>query len=362
VLGLIPQNEKSDLEIAMSTLAKRRGFVSETRICIKNKGNKTATGVHVQLLLPSVSYLYAASPSPTAQVAKQCTWQYNQLQAFQSECIVVQDSTGLDLPIHSEITFAASVQGYEDEFSVENNTTMLTEKIVGAIDPNDMLASPEGIGEEHYLRNDERIRYRIRFQNVGTYAASLVIIRNQLPEGLDWNTIQWEGASHPYQLRARQGNMEFRFFPIHLPDSTSNEKESHGYIEYSIKPLPNFTGKLYNQASIQFDYEEPITTNRIMHTLYAQAGAHRLLAYPNPCESEVHVRLSSFLDPELSERTIKSATLRNAQWHPVWYQQNETASEFTLRPTSLSPGIYWLEATDEFGITYRTALLVMPKP
>ena len=57
--------------------------------------------------------------------------------------------------------------------------------------------------------------------------------------------------------------VEFRFDGIDLPDSTSNEPESNGFVSYRIKPIGNLQPNeiVENTAYIYFDFNEPVITN-----------------------------------------------------------------------------------------------------
>jgi len=73
-------------------------------------------------------------------------------------------------------------------------------------------------------------------------------------------------ASHPYQLDVRgEKTLVFTFDNILLPDSTTNEQASHGYIFFDIA-LPDLPSPfdLVNDASIFFDFNSPIITNEVL--------------------------------------------------------------------------------------------------
>ena len=64
--------------------------------------------------------------------------------------------------------------------------------------------------------------------------------------------------------------LEFYFQNIMLPDSVSNEPESHGLVSFTIRPeagLPLLT-ELNNTAAIYFDNNPPIITNTTWSTIY----------------------------------------------------------------------------------------------
>jgi hypothetical protein len=59
------------------------------------------------------------------------------------------------------------------------------------------------------------------------------------------------------------------FDNIALPDSTTNEAGSHGFVQYSVRAkagLPN-GAQIPNTASIYFDFNLPVVTNATHSTL-----------------------------------------------------------------------------------------------
>ncbi|MCB0570753.1 MAG: T9SS type A sorting domain-containing protein [Phaeodactylibacter sp.] len=166
---------------------------------------------------------------------------------------------------------------------------------VGAIDPNDKQAYPLGYDEQHYVRPGTELEYKIRFQNTGTDTAFTVIIRDTLSEWISLSTLRPGVASHPYSWRLYgPGILEFRFDDILLPDSTTNEPASHGFVSFKthhIDSAPLGT-VIENSAAIFFDYNAPVITNTTWHTLgenFVVVSHNRepgtetaLRVYPNP--------------------------------------------------------------------------------
>ncbi len=141
--------------------------------------------------------------------------------------------------------------------------------VLCSYDPNDKAVDPPGVKEEHYTLKEDTLNYRIRFQNTGNAPAIDVRIIDTLDQNLDWSTFKIINSSHSMNTVFRRDHLEFVFKNIYLPDSISNEPESHGYINYSIESkegVPDYT-RVENQAHIIFDYNPPIITNRTFNTL-----------------------------------------------------------------------------------------------
>lgn len=62
---------------------------------------------------------------------------------------------------------------------------------------------------------------------------------------------------------SEERNIDFNFVNINLPDSTSNQAESQGYVTYTISPRSDLSTctSIQNTASIYFDSNPPIVTN-----------------------------------------------------------------------------------------------------
>ncbi|MDV7396849.1 hypothetical protein RZS08_35955, partial [Arthrospira platensis SPKY1] len=106
---------------------------------------------------------------------------------------------------------------------------------IGSFDPNDKQGAPLGFGSEHLIGRGVEIEYLIRFQNTGTAPAKDVVILDTLSQSLDPGSIRIGPASHPFRWDlSGNGLLEFRFEEINLPDSSSNEPASHGFVSFRI--------------------------------------------------------------------------------------------------------------------------------
>ena len=139
-------------------------------------------------------------------------------------------------------------------------------EISDSYDPNIKNVSPSGVTDQHFIYEIEPLKYLIQFQNTGTAPAINIKIADTLSSMLDLNTLSINGASHPYSVNITGETnpvLWFNFKDIYLPDSTTNEKESHGYISFTISPKSDiaFDTRIENFADIFFDYNSPIRTD-----------------------------------------------------------------------------------------------------
>lgn len=141
---------------------------------------------------------------------------------------------------------------------------------IGSFDPNDKQGFPVGYGEQHFIRPGTDIEYLIRFQNTGTDTAFTVTVRDTLSEFLDPTSIEPGAASHAYRYELYGGGiLKFTFENILLPDSNVNEAFSHGFVKFRAKQRENNTlgTTIENRAGIYFDFNAPVVTNTVFHTL-----------------------------------------------------------------------------------------------
>lgn len=85
--------------------------------------------------------------------------------------------------------------------------------------------------------------------------------------------------------------MIWKLINIELPDSTSNELLSHGFMEFSCSPYDNCSSgtKIINKANISFDYEQPVITNVVLNTLANSENNNEiLLLFPSPSQDDVY--------------------------------------------------------------------------
>ncbi len=166
--------------------------------------------------------------------------------------------------------------GFVNAFENTSNLDYLTIKcfeVKGPFDPNDKSAVPAGFGSEHFIEQNTDLDYHIRFQNIGNDTAFNVVIRDTLSEHLNMATIKPGASSHPYQLDIIGNNiLKFSFPNIELVDSTTNEPDSHGFIQFNIEQHENLPigTMIYNSAAIYFDFELPVITNQTYHEIGEQ--------------------------------------------------------------------------------------------
>ena len=140
------------------------------------------------------------------------------------------------------------------------------QEIIGSYDPNDKSVIPKGVGDENRITDSVALEYKIRFQNIGNDTAFRVVIIDTIDtDFLNLNSLQLGVSSHDYTAEIINSNvLMFTFENILLVDSTTNEPESHGFVQFKIsQQAGNQRDDLIeNNAGIYFDYNEPVITNK----------------------------------------------------------------------------------------------------
>lgn len=156
------------------------------------------------------------------------------------------------------------------EFESGSSVSIYCTENIGAFDPNDKNAFPKGLGEQHFIEPGQPIDYLVRFQNTGTDTAFTVVIQDTLSPYLNPATLQMGAASHPFRWQLKgEGLLNIIFENILLPDSSANELASHGFVSFRIRQqegldLPTI---VTNEAAIYFDFNDPVITNEVFHTV-----------------------------------------------------------------------------------------------
>jgi uncharacterized repeat protein (TIGR01451 family) len=196
--------------------------------------------------------------------------------------------------------------------SIQKNTTQVDTFpffLNCSYDPNDKQVSPLSTLRDNpiYFKNNQ-LNYTIRFQNTGNDTAFKVVIVDTLHQAFDWNTFSPLRSSHPYRVELDQakGIVQFIFDPIALPDSSTNEAGSMGFVAYSISFYPNakLGTRLTNRAGIFFDQNPVILTNTVLSTISdlrtststtpQTRGIIDFSVVPNPNSGTFHLHFKSW--------------------------------------------------------------------
>ena len=267
-------NEEPDFDLGVS-LFSSSGFPCNDyvhhHICVSNLGNDTVDCVialnpdelftdysevfEVDSVVDGVYYFSIESLGPTQQL-----------------CIEIDLIGPTEDNLGETVSSFVEAWGINEDNIVAGGQDSFESIVTCAYDPNDKLVDPPGYEEEHFINAESELEYTIRFQNTGNDTATDVVIHDILDENLDLNTFEVVAYSHSQftSLNYETRLLEFHFLDINLPDSLSNEEESHGFVSFRISPLDGIdpNTEITNGAEIYFDENEPIVTNSVWNTIF----------------------------------------------------------------------------------------------
>ncbi len=233
------------------------------------------------------------------------------------------------------------------------------QEIIGSFDPNDKLAVPAGIGEEHYISAEDQLTYKIRFQNVGNDTAFNVIVVDTIDNNyLDITSVEMAGSSHDYNLRIVGNVLEWTFEDILLVDSTTNETESHGFIQFKINQQENNTigSIINNQAAIYFDYNEPIYTPMAFHEVWEEPIPTNNNNIAISLESQVNIYpnpMSDYCVIELPVWSLEKIRITNINGREVLSQAIQSESDLKINTAKFASGLYYFHLFTKDGYTVQ---------
>jgi hypothetical protein len=129
-----------------------------------------------------------------------------------------------------------------------------------------------------------------------------------------------------------------------LPDSNTNEPQSHGYVKFKIKPQANLpvNTSIQNKAAIYFDYNDPVITNTTNNTIVQPLSTSEISSsfiniYPNPIKDKIVIN---------GTRTLHQIQLFDITGRTV-FQTECLNNNAIIDATSLSTGVYYLRFSND---------------
>ena len=342
---LQPTGMHNDLNITIypSIDDPRPGFNTTYQIVYNNVGTTQLSGNITFEFDDSKMHFLSASETVASQTANILTFNFANLNPFETSTIDVAfnvfppPTTNLGDILLS----TATIDPIPGDETPGDNIFSLRQTVIGSYDPNDIRVLE---GDEILIEDiDKYLHYIIRFQNTGTASAINVRVAHVLDDKLDWTTMQLQTLSHSGRVEITNGNIiAFIFDDIHLPDSTTDEPNSHGYITFKIKPKSDVVlGDIINAtASIYFDFNPPIITNTAMTTIVDRLSvdefeATKVSIYPNPTSSTLTIS---------SKKNINTILIYDLNGRLLTQKQlNTYRPTYELDVKNLSSGFYFLE-------------------
>ena len=346
-----------DLGVTIGTTVLRKGFRNNYSVIYSNTGG--ADAYNVELIVEFSNKIQPLSASlPWGSVFQDIntttyTWVIDTVKAMTYYDFVIEDSVSVAVTLGETLTVSANITDFGNDCSAGNNTYVDVNTVVGAVDPNDISVYPTGDGPEGYVVKTQELRYKIRFQNVGTYYAQNVKVINELPQSLDVNTIKNVHSSHSYKLKQNGQQIEFIYDNIYLPDSCQNQEGSNGFVEFTIQPRYAISSgeMIQNDAEIFFDYEDPLLTNRVVNTIkYDSYINNSVLIQPNPAKDQTKVYLELSKDMYSNADNIDRMEVYDAVGKQVSkFSYTTQEQDIYLDCSLLNKGCYMLKVYNQRG-------------
>ena len=339
-----PNQTVNDVNIDLfNTLGPVPGFNTTYQLVYRNIGTTQLNG-NITLDFDGNKLNFVnASETPSAQGVNSLTFDYSNLNPFETKVIDLEFHllTPPTVNIGDNLQFTTTINPVAGDVTPNDNTYTLNQTVVGSYDPNDITCLE---GDEILPADtDKYLHYVIRFQNTGTAEAQNIVVTNELDDNLDWSTLQLESVSHNNRVAITNGkNVEFIFENINLPDSTTDEPNSHGYIAYKIKPKANIAlgDVISNNADIYFDYNPAVATNTVTTTVVNSLGVDKntlldFSVYPTPTTNILNVS---------SKTKIKQISIYNQLGQKIMETQKTP-----IDVSNLSKGVYLVKVKDFNG-------------
>ncbi len=346
-----PNGVHPDLDVTiLPVTAARPGFDSSYKIIYKNKGTQTQSGTINLTFNDTVLDFVTSNLAIDSQVVNNLTWNFTNLQPFESREIVVTlnvNSPSEVPPINAGdiLNFTASVNSSLTDETPDDNTFALNQTVVNSFDPNDKTClegntiTPEMVGKE--------VHYLIRFENTGNANAENVVVKDMIDTAkFDVNSLIPVGGSHSFVTKISNSNkVEFIFENINLPFDDAN---NDGYVAFKIKTKPTLVlGDTFsNTASIYFDYNFPIVTDPAVTTVALLVNSDFVFdnyfsIYPNPTNSILNIETKKTIE-------VTSINIYNVLGQVVLVIPNAQQTK-SVDVSSLKTGNYFIKIVSDKG-------------
>jgi uncharacterized repeat protein (TIGR01451 family) len=345
----------TDMSASLNATMHRPGSRPNYFLVVKNNGTDTISDIATVTLDNNLNYLSGSTPQSIN--GNTLTFSYTNLKPGEAMQYIMNTELNSATPAGTVLNNSAVAYPLAGDSVPMNNYAYCYPLVQASFDPNNKTVEPTG-----NIGHQELLKYQINFQNTGNDTAFTVIIRDTISPFLDLNSFQFISASHPVTRTIKNGNvLEFRFDQILLPDSTTDEPNSHGLVQLSILPVAGLPMNtvIQNAAAIYFDYNVPVITNSTSNTITGFTGitdtpaAETLFSYvqPNPFDTE------AILTIKTNETGNYYLTLTDVKGKTVSISTSNSP-DIRIQRNKLNSGIYFYKVITPSGLITRGKLMV----
>jgi hypothetical protein len=367
--ALCPDTLFHDLGVSLTAYSlPRPGFSFRYQVCVVNNGLYPDGGILVLDLsdLPGSQYVTIQSAEGGAVInGNTVTWNIPEVPLFTTLCFIVELKIKSDAPLGTVLVSHLKVTpiGPITEVNLLNNEVTLSQIVVGSHDPNAKMVDKDKVD---FTDQEIPLEFTIRFQNTGSFPAGFIEITDTLEHELNMRSLEMIASSHPYVLSFPDTNIiKWRFEDINLPDSISDELESHGFVKFKI----NTTGFLdpntiiRNSATIYFDFNASVITNSTSTLVDLQIKTNDPLEILDHVTVNPNPTTGSFLLVfDLKEKSKGRIELSNSQGSTFFRKEvsdfPEGHSSIPLNLDYMPEGIYFLSLFTNSGMITKKVIFI----
>jgi uncharacterized repeat protein (TIGR01451 family) len=354
---LTPKPNIEDLQVSIiPTIGARPGFTTSYKIIAKNVGTKMMYLTTVKFVKDSLQ-TFTDSTTYTLD-GDTLFWQIDSLSLLEQREISVSVLNAIPPTLNANDTLhlAAVIYPMENDSFVQDNYASLNQVVRNSVDPNDKIETHGGTIPFSAVQNRDYLYYTIRFQNTGNSYATRIVITDTLTENADTSTLEFLSSSVPFVMNVvNRKYITWTAASTYLPDSTSDESNSHGYISFRIKPkaglLPN--DEMTNRASIVFDYNAAISTNTCTTKIIEQRilsvknnEIKSISLFPNPTNGNVQLNMNLIQNKNYTLRIINiNGNILSSQN----IKGNSGENNISIDLSNYANGLYFIQVSDETG-------------
>ncbi len=342
-----------DLATIFVNTSPQSGGTAHLTLSGINYGCDTVSGSMYIVLDTSVNYL-SSTPTASSISGDTLIWDFPAMD-YSSGTFNVNIDVFINSLAGDSLWFKTGIDPTASDMDTSNNEDEISLTVVGSYDPNIKSVLPAGVCDQHYVNPNQRMTYTVMFQNTGNAPALNIYIIDPISSGLNITTLSVIDQSDVVMTEILPGNvLKFKFDNINLPDSTSDEPGSHGYVVYQIDQMPGLPDgtMIENTAAIYFDLNPAVVTNTVSNTIAnvipscssglgtntMAAKSNNVLVYPNPANSSITISTEKTIAQRISLLDVYGRTIKTVQ---------PNSSSTTMDLQNLENGIYFVGIVNE---------------
>lgn len=331
-----------DLMVDLEAQPARPGVDNNLWLQVKNIGTETSTA-DITLQFDVDQSWVGSSETPDSQVGSSATWSTTLVPGASWSANVTLSTSG-STPLGTQLLHILTALPQQPDTTLTNNTDTLDREVVGYYDPNHKLLVPSSMSAQE-LQTGLPVEYTIRFQNNGSTYVERILIIDTLSTDLEWQTMEFASSSHPCSWFIQEGVLHFLFEPIFLPDTITDELNSHGYVKFRMELNHDLQPgeEVLNVARIYFDFNTPVITEPAVFEVelidgIVESTSGRLAVWPNPADN-----LLQMMVPETGRYHVQVRDLTGK----TVVQQSFSGQTFEMDISDLADGLYLVKLCSE---------------